>query len=50
MRLEGLREQTRQKAHQDALQPKVWPDHLKAGEKANRKRMAEVASVYCVEP
>lgn len=50
MRLEGLREQTRQKAEQDAMQPKVWPDHLKAGEKANRKRMAEVASVYSVEP
>lgn len=50
MRLDGLRDQTRQKAQQDALQPKVWPDHLKAGEKANRKRMAEVASVYSVEP
>lgn len=50
MRLEGLREQTRQKAEQDALQPSAWPERLKTGEKANRKRMAEVASVYSVEP
>lgn len=50
MRLEGLREQTRVKAEQDAAQPQVWPEHLGTGEKANRKRMAEVASVYSVEP
>jgi len=50
MRLEGLREQTRKKAEQDALQPQLWPEHLKAGEKPNHKRMAEVASVYSVEP
>jgi hypothetical protein len=50
MRTEGLREQTRQKAQQDALQPSAWPERLKTGEKANRKRMAEVASVYSVEP
>lgn len=50
MRLEGLREQTRNKANEDAAQPKVWPQRLKTGEKANRKRMAEVAAVYSVEP
>lgn len=50
MRIEGLREETRKKAEQDALQPSVWPQRLKTGEKANRKRMAEVASVYSVEP
>jgi hypothetical protein len=50
MRRDGLREQTRNKADEDACQPKVWPERLKTGEKANRKRMAEVAAVYSVEP
>jgi hypothetical protein len=50
MRLESLREQTRNKAHEDAAQPEAWPQRLKAGEKANRKRMAEVAAVYSIEP
>jgi hypothetical protein len=50
MRRDGLRELTRRKADEDALKPKVWPDRLKAGEKANSKRMAEVASVYSIEP
>ena len=50
MRVEGLREQTRIKAQQEAMQPQVWPERLGTGEKPNRKRMAEVASVYSVEP
>ena len=39
MRTEGLREQTQKKAQQDAQQPSAWPERLKTGEKANRKRM-----------
>jgi hypothetical protein len=50
MRTEGLREMTRRKADEDAAKPKAWPERLKTGEKANRKRMAEVASIYSVEP
>ena len=50
MRTESLRPQTRALAEQEAEEPKVWPDRRKSGEKPNRRRVAEVASVYSVEP
>jgi hypothetical protein len=50
MRTESLRPQTRALAERDAEEPKVWPDRTKSGEKPNRRRVAEVASVYSVAP
>lgn len=49
-RTEGLRDQTRRAAEEAAKQPKAWPERTKSGEKPNRKRMAEVASVYGIAP
>lgn len=46
MRTESLREDTRREAEKSANEPKRWPARLKAGEKSNHKRMAEVAAVY----
>jgi len=50
MRTESLRPQTRALAEREAEEPKVWPDRTKSGEKPNRRRVAEVASVYSVAP
>jgi hypothetical protein len=50
MRTESLRPQTRALAEQAAEAPKAWPDRKKSGEKPNRRRVAEVASVYSVAP
>jgi len=50
MRTDSLRPATRQLAELDAEEPKVWPDRTKSGEKPNRKRVAEVASVYSISP
>lgn len=50
MRTDSLRPATRELAEQEAEEPKVWPDRTKSGEKPNRKRAAEVASVYSVSP
>jgi hypothetical protein len=50
MRTESLRPRTRALAEQEAEEPKVWPDRRKSGEKPNRRRVAEVASVYSVGP
>jgi hypothetical protein len=50
MRTEFLRPATRALAEADDLKPKVWPDRTKSGEKPNRRRVAEVASVYSVRP
>lgn len=50
MRHSGLRDQTRREAEKAALKPKAWPERTKSGEKPNRKRMAEVAAVYSVDP
>ena len=47
MRPESLREATRKKAERDHHK---LATRLSAGEKRNRKRMAEVASVYDIEP
>lgn len=47
MRLEGLREATRQAAAQSKTK---LQKRLSKGEKANRKRMATVAAVYDIEP
>jgi hypothetical protein len=50
MRTESLREDTRREAEKSANEPKMWPARLKAGEKSNHKRMAEVAAVYGIAP
>jgi hypothetical protein len=50
MRTDELRPQTRRAAEQAAEQPDAWPKRTKTGEKPNRKRMAEVASVYGLAP
>ncbi|MGH3054642.1 MAG: ISKra4 family transposase, partial [Gaiellaceae bacterium] len=50
MRTEGLRDDTRREAERSANAPKMWPERTKTGEKPNRKRMAEVASVYGISP
>ena len=47
MRLEGLREATRQAAEKEQHKHKK---RLTAGEKKDRKRMAQVASVYTIAP
>lgn len=50
MRTESLRPATRELAEKEAEEPRVWPDRAKSGEKPNRRRVAEVASVYSVAP
>jgi hypothetical protein len=50
MRTESLRAGTRKLAEKEANEPNVWPDRTKSGEKPNRRRVAEVASVYSVSP
>jgi hypothetical protein len=50
MRTDSLRPATRKRAEQEDQQPKAWPDRTKSGEKPNRRRVAEVASVYSVSP
>ena len=49
MRTQSLREQTRKKAESEPVDTS-FPPKLKSGEKANRKRMAQVGTVYAVEP
>lgn len=49
MRTESLRPQTRKKAESEP--PEVsFPPKLKSGQKPNRKRMAQVGTVYAVAP
>ena len=45
-----LREATRRAAEAQASEPRWPPKRLKRGQKRNRKRMAEVAAVYALEP
>jgi hypothetical protein len=45
-----LREATRRAAEAQASTPQCPPKRLKRGQKRNRKRMAEVAAVYAIEP
>jgi hypothetical protein len=45
-----LREATRRAAEAQASEPRWPPKRLKRGQKRNRKRMAEVAAVYAIEP
>ncbi len=50
MRIESLRPKTQRAAKQQEKKPKHWPAKLGTGEKANRKRMAQVAAVYGIAP
>ena len=50
MRTESLRPSTQRAAKQQEGKPKHWPAKLGSGEKANRKRMAQVAAVYGIVP
>lgn len=50
MRTDSLRPATRDLAEAEDELPRVWPDRTKSGEKPNRRRVAEVASVYSVLP
>ena len=50
MRTDSLRPDTRRLAEQEEQEPRVWPDRTKSGEKPNRRRVAEVGSVYGVQP
>lgn len=50
MRTNSLRPATREQAERENERPKVWPDRTKSGEKPNRRRVAEAASVYSVSP
>lgn len=50
MRTDSLRPATRHLAEKANEEPKVWPDRTKSGEKPNRRRVAEVGSVYSVQP
>lgn len=49
MLTESLRDDTRKKAESEPLEVS-FPPKLKSGEKPNRKRMAQVGTVYAVEP
>ncbi len=49
MRTESLRVETRKKAESEPPDA-PFPPKLKSGEKPNRKRMAQVGTVYAVEP
>ena len=49
MRTDSLREETRKKALCEPTE-KAFPPKLKSGEKANRKRMAQLGTVYEVAP
>lgn len=49
MRTESLRPQTRKKAESEPLEAS-FPPKLKSGQKSNRKRMAQVGTVYAVAP
>jgi hypothetical protein len=49
MRTESLRPTTREKAESSPADPS-FPPKLKTGQKPNRKRMAQVAAVYAIEP
>jgi hypothetical protein len=46
---DSLRPETRKKAEDDPSEP-AFPPKVKSGEKPNRKRMAQVGTVYGVEP
>lgn len=50
MRTESLRPATQKAAKLHEEKPKHWPAKLGSGEKANRKRMAQVAAVYAIAP
>jgi hypothetical protein len=50
MRTESLRPPTKRAAERQAEEPKHWPARLGSGQKANRKRMAQVAAVYGIAP
>ena len=50
MLAKDLREATRRAAEAQANEPRWPPKRLKRGQKRNRKRMAEVAAVYAIEP
>ena len=47
---EDLREATRRAAEKQAEDPRWPPKRMKRGQRRNRKRMAEVAAVYAIEP
>lgn len=50
MHTKSLRRQTKRAAEREAGEPSHWPSRLGSGEKANRKRMAQVAAIYGVAP
>ena len=50
MRTEDLRPATRRAAEKQANDPRWPPKRLNRGEKRNRKRMAQVAAVYAIDP
>lgn len=47
---EDLREATRRAAEKQAEDPRWPPKRMKRGQRRNRKRMAEVAAVYAIDP
>jgi hypothetical protein len=47
---EDLRDATRRAAEKQAQDPRWPPKRMKRGQRRNRKRMAEVAAVYAIEP
>lgn len=49
MRTDSLRDETRKKARREPVE-RSFPPKLKSGEKANRKRMAQLGTVYAVPP
>ena len=49
MRTDSLRDETRKKARREPVE-RSFPPKLKSGEKANRKRMAQLGAVYVVAP
>lgn len=49
MLTDSLRPQTRKKAESDPAEP-AFPPKVKSGEKPNRKRMAQVGTVYVIDP
>lgn len=49
MRTASLRAETRKKADREPVE-QSFPPKLKSGEKSNRKRMAQLGTVYAVEP
>jgi hypothetical protein len=50
MRPDSLRPETQRAAKRQEAEPKHWPAKLGSGQKAHRKRMAQVAGVYGIAP